>query len=44
MPSSSGSSSFHDERVVRVFVSATFRDMQTELEELVKRGFRNWGN
>jgi tetratricopeptide (TPR) repeat protein len=31
--------SVHDERVIRVFVSSTFRDMQAEREELVKRIF-----
>ena len=28
-----------DDRAIRVFVSSTFRDMQAEREELVKRVF-----
>ncbi len=28
-----------DQRVIRVFISSTFRDMQEEREELVKRVF-----
>ena len=31
--------SLSSQRVIRVFVSSTFRDMQTEREELIKRIF-----
>jgi hypothetical protein len=32
-------SPFQERRVIRVFVSSTFRDMQDEREELIKRIF-----
>jgi len=39
MSTTAGSSGAGSQRVIRVFVSSTFRDMQTEREELVKRIF-----
>lgn len=39
MPETANSASPPQDRVVRVFISSTFRDMQAEREELVKRVF-----
>lgn len=33
-----------EERVIRVFVSSTFRDMQAERDELVKFVFRDFAS
>jgi hypothetical protein len=39
MSTTARSSAAGSQRVIRVFVSSTFRDMQAEREELVKRIF-----
>jgi len=39
LPSASGNPSPKGDRVIRVFISSTFRDMQAERELLVKQVF-----